>query len=51
VTLRWSGFSMGGGEVARYIGRYGSDRVAKGCARRRRRRRTSTRATITPRAG
>ena len=23
------GFSMGGGEVARYIGRYGSDRVAK----------------------
>ena len=24
-----AGFSMGGGEVARYIGRYGSDRVAK----------------------
>ncbi len=23
------GFSMGGGEVARYVGRYGSDRVAK----------------------
>ena len=23
------GFSMGGGEVARYLGRYGSDRVAK----------------------
>jgi pimeloyl-ACP methyl ester carboxylesterase len=23
------GFSMGGGEVARYIGRYGTDRVAK----------------------
>lgn len=24
-----AGFSMGGGEVARYLGRYGSDRVAK----------------------
>lgn len=24
-----AGFSMGGGEVARYIGRYGSDRIAK----------------------
>ena len=24
-----AGFSMGGGEVARYVGRYGSDRVAK----------------------
>ena len=24
-----AGFSMGGGEVARYVGRYGSDRIAK----------------------
>ncbi len=26
---RWSGFSTGGGEVARYIGRHGTGRVAK----------------------
>ena len=44
------GFSMGGGEVVRYIGRYGTDRVAKAVLAAAVPP-TSTRATTTPRAG
>lgn len=47
VTL--AGFSMGGGEIARYIGRYGTGRVAK-VVLAAAVPPTSTRATTTPRA-
>ena len=49
VTL--VGFSMGGGEVARYLGTHGSDRIAQRGLRRRRPAVPPTRPTTTPTAG
>ena len=44
------GFSMGGGEVVRYLGRYGADRVQQGGARRRGAAVPATRPRTTPTA-
>ena len=43
------GFSMGGGEIARYVGRYGEDRLHSSCSPPRCRR-TCSRPTTTPTA-